>query len=161
MLFLPPQGDVVVLRIAFATFIFARAISFITSVFTTRSIQQEKITNGASGLIGIAVGLFLMLSPNMSQQILMWSAAAYLLFNAVVNLFAASQSSPQGSRRGRLIWQGVGEAVLGLLLLAGSTLAARLTSLAIMGASIAAGVALLTFVFVTVKMGGMFEYKAK
>jgi uncharacterized membrane protein HdeD (DUF308 family) len=157
MLFLPPSGDVKVLRLAFALFLFARAISFITSVFTTRSIQQEKITNAASGLVGIAVGLFLMLSPNLSQTILILSAAGYLLLNAVIDLYAAAHSSPQGSRRSRLMWQGGGELLLSVLLFSGSLLAARLVSLVIMGASIAAGVTLLTYVAVTMKLGRVFE----
>ena len=100
MLFLPPQGDLQVLRLAFATFIFARSISFITSVFTTHSIQQEKITNAASGLIGIAVGLYLMLGADVSQTILIWTAAGYLLFNGAINLFAASAHiAPERSTR--------------------------------------------------------------
>ncbi len=161
MLFLPPQGDLQVLRLAFAIFIFARSISFITSVFTTHSIQQEKITNAASGLVGIAVGLYLMLGANVSQTILMWTAAGYLLFNGAINLFAALHTSPQSGRRGRLLWQGAGEVLLSLLLFSGSIFAARLVSLVIMGASIAAGVALLTYVAVTAKLGRAFVEKPR
>jgi len=161
MLFLPPQGDLTVLRLAFAVFIFARSISFITSVFTTHSIQQEKITNAASGLVGIAIGLYLMLGPNVSQTILMWVAAGYLLFNGVVNLFAAIHTSPQSGRRGRLLWQGVGEVLMSLLLFSGSILAARLVSLFIMGTSIAAGVALITYLIVTTKLGRAFAEKPR
>jgi len=157
MLFLPPQGDVRVLRIAFAVFILARSISFITSVFTTHSIQQEKITNAASGFIGILVGLFLMLTPSLSLKILMLSAAAYLLLNGAINVFAAFGSSRHSGRRARLLWQGAAEVVLALLLVSGSMLAARLVALVIMGASIAAGIALLTYVIVTVRIGRLFE----
>ncbi len=156
MLFLPPSGDANVLRIAFAIFMFVRSISFITSVFTTHSIQQEKITNAASGIIGIVIGLFLMLDLGISQTILMLTAAGYLIAQSVVNLFAAAHTSRGSGRRGRLLWQGAAEAVLGLLLLSGSLLAARVVSLVIMSASIAAGVALLTYVVVTARLGRVF-----
>ena len=161
MLFLPPQGDAKVLRLAFAVFVFARSISFITSVFTTRSIQQEKITNATSGIVGIVVGLFLVLDTSVSQSILVLAAAGYLLVTGFMDLFAALHSSSQSGRRGRLLWQGGGAVALGLLLLAGSLLAARLVSFVIMGASIAAGVALLTYVLVTVRLGRVFDPQTK
>lgn len=157
MLLLPPQGDVKILRLAFAIFLFARSISFITSVFTTHSIQQEKITNAASGLVGIGVGVLLMLNTNISETILVVSAAAYLLFNGAINLYAAARSSRQSNRRGRLMLQGGGEAALGLLLLSGSLLAAGLVKIFIMGGSIAAGVALITYAMVTLRLGRIYE----
>lgn len=157
MLFLPPQGDVKALRFAFAAFIFARSISFITSVFTTHSIQQEKLTNAASGFMGILVGLFLVLAPSLSLRILMLSAAAYLLVNGAINVFAALGGSRQSARRRRLMWQGAAEVGIALLLVSGSMLAARLVAFVIMGASIAAGIALLTYVIVTVRLGRLFE----
>ena len=51
--------------------------------------------------------------------------------------------------------------LLSLLLFSGSILAARLVSLVIMGASIAAGVALLTYVAVTAKLGRAFVEKPR
>jgi len=157
MLFLPPQGDITVLRFAFAAFIFARSIAFITSVFTTHSIQQEKLTNAASGFIGILVGLFLMLTPNLTLTILVLSAAGYLALQGAINLFAATQTSRSSGRRPRLLWQGVAELVVAIALVSGSVLAARLVALVIMGSSIAAGVALLTFVGVTARLGKVFN----
>lgn len=157
MLFLPPEGDAQALRLAFAVFIFARSISFITSVFTTQSIQQEKITTAASGIVGIIIGLYLMLSPNTSLSILMWSAAGYLFVNAVVDLYAALHTSRESRRKGRLLLQGWGGLVVSVLLVSGSVLAARLVGAAIMAVSIAYGVTLLTYVGVTMKLGRAFD----
>ncbi|NTU71153.1 MAG: alpha/beta fold hydrolase [Coriobacteriia bacterium] len=157
MLFLPPSGDVQVLRIAFAIFMFARSISFITSVFTTQSIQQERFTNAASGIAGIAVGIFLMLAPNISAAILAITVAGYLVVNAVVNLFAAFYSSHKSRRRRLLAAQGLAELAAAALLLAGSTFTGRVIMLLIMVGSIASGVSLLTYVGVTARLGKAFD----
>ncbi len=160
MLFLPPQGDLAVLRLAFAIFLFARSIAFITSVFTTHSIQQEKITNAASGLIGIVLGVFLMLGEGISRTILFVAAGGYLILNGATNLFAGIRSSRQSGRRRKLLLQGAAELFVGAFVLAGSVLAARLVSFAIMASSIAAGVALLTYVAVTVRLGRAFDVRS-
>jgi cis-3-alkyl-4-acyloxetan-2-one decarboxylase len=157
MLFLPPKGDVVVLRFAFAAFIFARSISFITSVFTTNSIQQERITNAASGVVGIGVGTFLMLDTGISQLILVLSAAGYLALNGLVDTFAAIRTSRESNRRGRLLWQGLGALLVALFLVLGSVFAMRLAAAVIMVTSIAAGVALLVYVGVTMRLGKVFQ----
>ena len=47
--------------------------------------------------------------------------------------------------------------LMSILLVAGSVLAARVVSLVIMGASIAAGIALLSYVVITVRLGRVFE----
>jgi pimeloyl-ACP methyl ester carboxylesterase/uncharacterized membrane protein HdeD (DUF308 family) len=153
LLFLPPEGDLRLLRFAFVIFIFARSVSAITGVFTTRSIRQEKITSAASGIVGIVLGIFLMVSTQLAATVIYLCAAAYLVFNGIIDLFAWSRTARGSRRRGPLLWEGLAAVLLGLLLVSGSVLVARLVNAAIMVGAIAAGVMLVTYVLVTTRLG--------
>lgn len=157
MLLLPPTGDIRLLNMAFAIFVFARSVSLITGVFTTQSIKQEKLTNAASGFVGIAVGIFLVSNNDTSAVVLGLVASAYLLFNGAVDLFAASRTSRKSRRWSRLVMQGVTEILLAILLLLGSAFAVSVIKVTVAVGSIMAGVMLLSYAVATARLGQAFN----
>jgi len=148
LVFLPRTGELAVLRLAFAVMIFARSLSTITSLFTTSSIRQERLTSAAMGFVGLGVGVFLMLADDLARTTLVVVVASYLMGNGAIDLFAAYHTSHSSSKRMRLMVEGWVAVVAGLLLLAGSMIVARLIILVMIVASVAAGVSLLSYALV-------------
>ncbi len=153
---LPNQGDLRLLRLAFVVLLFARSVSTITGLFTTRSIRQEKLTSAASGVVGILLGIFLMVSDQLALVTISLTVVAYLAFEGAVNLYAGWRTSHASSRRRRLLLEGTVQVLAALLLLAGSTLVARSLVLILTIGSIVAGTSLISFAIVTRKTGRVF-----
>jgi len=153
LVFLPPEGDLRLLRLAFVTLLFARSVSTITGLFTTNSIRQEKLTSAASGIVGIVLGVFLMVSTQLAAFTISLFIAGYLAFEGAVNVYAGVRTSHASKRRRRLLLEGGAQVIAALLLLGGSVLVARAIVLAIIVVSIGAGASLLSYAIVTRKTG--------
>lgn len=152
---LPPSRDVTLLRFGFAAFLFARSLVVITGLFTTRSIRQELFSNALMGGVGMLLGVFLLVADNLAVTILSLWVVGYLLLTALVNLYAAFHTSHSGTKRKRLMFEGAGALVAGLLLLAGSVLVARLIIVFVTVGAIAAGASLLSYALLARRAGGV------
>ena len=152
---LPTTQDVVLLRWGFAAFLFVRSLVVITGLFTTRSIRQELLTSGLMGVVGMILGVFLLLADNLAITILGLWVVGYLLLTALVNLYAAFQTSHSGRKRRRLMFEGFGALIAGLLLLAGSVFVARLIIALVTIGAIAAGASLISYALLARRAGGV------
>ncbi|HET6350711.1 MAG TPA: alpha/beta fold hydrolase [Coriobacteriia bacterium] len=148
LLFLPSAGDLNVLRFAFAAFVFVRAVATITGVFTTHSIRQEQMTSAIMGVVGMALGAFMLFTPSMTLLVLVLYACGYLLVTGVVYLYAAWRTQYSPKRRRRLLLEGSVSAAAALLLLAGSTLVAKLIVAFLTVGSLSMGFALISYALV-------------
>lgn len=148
---LPAGTDLTLLRLGFAAFLFVRSLSIVTGLFTTRSIRQERLTSAMMGFVGIALGIFLVITPILARAIIVLWVAGYLLFSALVNLYAAHHTQHSKRRRRRLLFEGWGALLAGLLLLAGSVLVERLIVMFLVIGSIGAGVSLVSYALVARK----------
>ncbi len=155
LLFLPPQRDLNVLRFAFASFLFVRSVSTITGVFTTRSIRQEQMTSAIMGLVGVALGIFLMFTPNMTRTVLVLYVCGYLIVTAVIYLYAGVRTNHSPVRRRRLLLEGSTSLLAGILLAAGSLLVARLIIAVLTIGSLIMGFALISYALVIRRSANM------
>jgi len=151
----PSQGDVGLLRLAFAILVLTRSATTITGLFTTRSIRQERLTSAATGFVGVAVGAFLLATPDVGRDILFMSVAGYLALSGFVDLFAALATVHSQARRRRLLIEGGLLVCAAALLVAGSIMVARLVVLAIMLTAVGAGATLLTYALTVRRTGGV------
>lgn len=152
---LPTAQDVVLLRWGFAAFLFARSLVVITGLFTTRSIRQELLTSGLMGVVGMILGVFLLITEDLATTILSLWVVGYLLLTALVNLYAAFQTSHSGRKRRRLMFEGFGALAAGLLLFAGSVFVARLIIALLTIGAIAAGASLISYALLARRAGGV------
>lgn len=142
---LPSGGDLRLLRIAFALFLFGRSISTLTGLITTTSIRQERLTSILSGVSGIVVGIFLMVSLNLARSVLFFVVGSYLLVNGLIQLYGGLRAPHSSRRRWRLLIEGGASVAAGILLLAGSVVVARIVLALLAVASVAAGVSMLGY----------------
>lgn len=153
--FAPKAQELVLLRLGFAAFLFARSVSIITGLFTTHSIRQERLTSALMGVVGIVLGVFLVLRPQLALFIISVWVAGYLVLAGVVNLYAAYHTLHSNKRRRLLMFEGWGALLAGLLLLGGSVIVARLAILFVTVGAIAAGASLISYALLARKAGAV------
>lgn len=157
LLLLPPEGDLVLMRLAFAVIVLTRSIATITGLFTTRSIRQEQLMSAVSAGVGILLGVFLVSAPEIARSVLFISVAAYLAFTGGVSVFAAYATSHAPGRRRRLLVEGFALLLAALLLLGGSVVVARLVVAVVIIAAVGSGTALITYALTAKRAGGLFS----
>jgi pimeloyl-ACP methyl ester carboxylesterase/uncharacterized membrane protein HdeD (DUF308 family) len=157
LVFAPISGRATLLRIGFAVFLFARSLSILTGLLTTRSIRQERLTSALMGIVGILLGVFLLMTTEIAMRIIALWVVGYLMLSGAVNLYAAFHTLHSSKRRRRLLFEGGGAVLAALLLLAGSILVARLIILFVGVIAIAAGVSLISYALVARQAGSVWS----